>query len=789
MSDTNTQTLRDVINMAQPDGLVVTATALKAAEANITWPVVDLQLALRDHAGEGKVILDLRRFFTEILDWSDEFVVEGDHVPDTLRVPLEGGEHLAPKYAVRSADDSSAYVLLVGVTERWKADLDAATDDKRWTATPHQKFERLLRETGVHAGLLTNGKVFRIVYAPKGESAGSISFRIDDMLTVDGRPLLGALHMLLNQRRLLSLEPEKRLAGLLKASREYQNTVSNALREQVLAALRELLRGFEHADRLANGTILGELRRENLQEVYVGLVTVLMRMVFVLFAEERSLLPMEHNLYAGSYSLTRLYAQLVEDRGRFGDGLDERYGAWARVITLFRLLHDGVRAADGLALPARKGALFNPDTFPFLEGRARGSARQLDERCDVPRVSDGVVFRVLDQLLVLGGERLQYKGLDVEQIGSVYEGLMGFELEVAEGASLCLTPEHVVVNLEDLVGLPAADRAKTIKAKAGLDLKDKAAVEVKAATTVEALHAALARRISSRQPGLILTGALYLQPGEERRKSGSHYTPRKLTQPIVETTLRPILEALGPEPTAAQVLDLKICDPAMGSGAFLVEVCRQLGDHLVAAWRRGNAPVLPPDEDPVLHARRLIAQRCIYGVDKNELAVNLARLSLWLATFAKDHPFTFVDHALRRGDSLVGLSREQIVSFSWDVRKGKQVSLVRTALEKAVSEAEALRGQIHALGDTYDNGEKERLLHDADDALRTVRRVGNVILEAFFAGKTPKERDARLKEYRALVEQHGLERLPATPEADRQVPFHWEVEFPEVFDRDNGANQ
>lgn len=787
MGDENTQTLRDVINMAQPDGLVVTATALKAAEANITWPVVDLQVALRDLAGEGKVVLDLKRFFAEILGWPDEFVVEGQQIPDALRVPLEGGDHLAPKYAVRSADDSSAFVLLVGVTERWKADLDAASDDKRWTATPHQKFERLLRETGVPAGLLTNGKAFRLVYAPKVESAGSITFRIDDLLTVDGRPLLGALHMLLNERRLLSLEPEKRLASLLKASREYQNTVSNALREQVLAALRELLRGFEHADRITSGAILGAVRRENLQDVYVGLVTVLMRMVFVLFAEERGLLPMEHDLYAGSYSLTRLYAQLLEDRGRFGDGIDERYGAWARVITLFRLLHDGVHAADGLRLPTRKGDLFNPDGFPFLEGRARGTARQVDERFDVPRVSDGVVFRVLDQLLVLDGERLQYRGLDVEQIGSVYEGLMGFEVEVAQGASLCLTPEHVVVNLEELVLIPAADRAKTIKAKAGLDLKDKAGAEVKAATTTEALHAALSRRISTRQPGLIPKGALYLQPGEERRKSGSHYTPRKLTQPIVETTLRPILDALGPEPTAAQILDLKICDPAMGSGAFLVEVCRQLGDQLVAAWRRGQPPVLPPDEYPVLHARRLIAQRCIYGVDKNELAVNLARLSLWLATFAKEHPFTFVDHALRRGDSLVGLSREQIVSFSWDVSKGKQVSLVRTALERAVVEAERFRAQIHALGDTYDNVEKERLLREADDALRSVRRVGNVILEAFFAGKTPKEREARLKEFRALVEQYGLDRLPETPEANRHCPFHWEIEFPEVFDRSNGA--
>jgi hypothetical protein len=177
----------------------------------------------------------------------------------------------------------------------------------------------------------------------------------------------------------------------------------------------------------------------------------------------------------------------------------------------------------------------------------------------------------------------------------------------------------------------------------------------------------------------------------------------------------------------------------------------------------------------------------VYGVDKNELAVNLARLSLWLATFAKDHPFTFVDHALRRGDSLVGLSREQIVSFSWDLSKGKQVSLVRTALEKAVSEAEALRAQIHALGDTYDNADKERLLRDADDALRTVRKIGNLILEAFFSGKNPKERDAKLKEFRAFIEQHGLDRLPDTPEADRHWPFHWDIEFPEVFDHGGAA--
>lgn len=796
--DTNERLHKEWIGMAQPEGLVVTTAALKAAEANITWPVAELQVALKEMAGEGRCILDHGAFVREILEWSDEFIVSRDALPESLKVHLDGGDVLAPNFAVRSAEDENTFVLLVSTTPKWDTNLDAASDDKRWTATPHQKFERLLRETAVHVGLLMSGRVFRLVYAPKGESAGFIDFRLDNMLRVDGRELLGAMHMLLNQKRLLSMEtkgegrPGKRLADLLRASREYQNAVSVALREQVLGALRELLRGFERADHVADGKILGELRRESLQEVYAGLVTVLMRMVFVLFAEERGLLPMEHDLYASSYSLTKLYAQLLEDRDRFGDGVDDRFGAWARIITLFRILHDGVRAADGFVLPARKGDFFDPDAFPFLEGRGAGGARQLGEVLDLPRISDGVVFRVLHQLLVLGTERLQYKGLDVEQIGSVYEGLMGFELEVAEGPSLCVTPEHVVVNLEELLRLSGAERLKTLKATAALDVKDKAANEVKAAATVEALQASLSRRISSRQPGLIPTGTLYLQPGQERRKSGSHYTPKSLTAPIVETTLRPIFERLGADASPAQILDLKICDPAMGSGAFLVEACRQVADHLVAAWRRTNSiPELPKDEDPVLHARRLIAQRCLYGVDKNPLAVDLARLSMWLVTFAKEHPFTFVDHALRCGDSLVGLTREQIVAMSLEVGSGKQVGITRPVVEQAIKRAEQLRREIHMIGDPPDTAKLAALWREANEALDTVRALGDLVVAAFFSADSDKTRRKAMDDVAGkaaewiqtgahdAVLRGMIAELREGPKPIR--PFHWEIEFPEVF--------
>lgn len=802
--DANERLHIEWIGMAQPQGLVVTAAALKAAEANITWPITELQETLRELCGPQKAIPNFYAFLCDILGWPEDLILQGERIPETLRIPIEGFEALFPAYALKSADDGdSSIVFLVGLASQYGppgADLDAANDDKRWSATPHQRFERLLRATMVHVGLLSNGKDVRLVYAPKGESSGHITFRLADILSVDGRPLLAAMHMLLNQRRLLTLEPERRLLGLLKASREYQNTVSNALREQVLGALRELLMGFQQADRLSQGALFRDYRGGYFNEVYKGLVTVLMRSVFVLFAEEQNLLPLENGFYAENYSLTRLFAQLVEDHDLNGDTLDHSYGAWARMLALFRALHDGMRTADGFCLPARRGDFFDPDKFPFLEGRPRGDRRQVHKErkpLELPKLSDGVVLRLLQQLMVLNGERLQYKGLDVEQIGSVYEGLMGFEIEIAEGDSLCLMPEHVVINLEKLMKLGGADRLKQIKAEANLDLKDKAAQEVKGAKSVKELSAALSRRISPRQPGLMGVGTMYLQPGEERRKTGSHYTPKSLTAPIVETTLKPIMDRLGTDASPEQILDIRVCDPAMGSGAFLVESCRQLAQQLVQAWRRtGRMPELPADEELELHARRLVAQRCIYGVDKNPLAVDLARLSLWLVTFARAHPFTFVDHALRCGDSLVGVGREQISSFSLDIKRGTQLDLVRGFVSKSVEEAERLRREIHAEGDPPDDAHLKDLWDRTNDALTRVRWLGDLLICGFFTEDSEKARKGKWgelgdkvagwlrvgqyeSEIRGMVEDLRIEK--------KLEPFHWEIEFPEVFCRVNGG--
>src|SRR5437899_8656513 len=150
--------------------------------------------------------------------------------------------------------------------------------------------------------------------------------------------------------------------------------------------------------------------------------------------------------------------------------MDQRYGAWAQLLTLFRLIFEGGRHGS-LQLPARKGYLFDPERYSCLEGRAWKRERQPGEKADVPRVSDGVIFRVLNNLLILDGERLSYRTLDVEQIGSVYETMMGFDLEVAQGRSIALKPKKphgapTTINLEALLGVNGADRGKWLKEQA-----------------------------------------------------------------------------------------------------------------------------------------------------------------------------------------------------------------------------------------------------------------------------------------------------------------------------------
>jgi len=367
-----------------------------------------------------------------------------------------------------------------------------------------------------------------------------------------------------------------------------------------------------------------------------------------------------------------------------------------------------------------------------------------------------------------------------------------------QGAKKQLT---TAVDLDALLAMAGGKRKTWLEEAAGTTLPPKAATALKDAASEAELLEALAPRIDQALfDGPQGAGSLVFQPTEERRRSGSHYTPRALTRPIVEEALRPWLERCNHQPNAEQILALKICDPAMGSGAFLVESCRYLAELLELAWSREGLPeALQPGgsahgEDPLLYARRLIAQSCLYGVDKNPFAVNLARLSLWLVSLSKDAPFTFVDHALKCGDSLVGVSKREISQAIEGAFEQKELEepTIRQARVRISGDFAAFHSDSRT---DADDQRKREALQEMDDATAYQRCVGDLLVAAHLQGKNPKDRQELRRIYMEptlkTTEAAELRQLLPGPlqqlrEGEKGIkPLHWDLVFPDVFDRNN----
>jgi hypothetical protein len=382
---------------------------------------------------------------------------------------------------------------------------------------------------------------------------------------------------------------------------------------------------------------------------------------------------------------------------------------------------------------------------------------------------------------------------------------MGFTIETRSGPVVAIragkndrTP--VFVDVAALTGKKGSERANFLKEEADRNaVSDKVGKPLAAAVDVAGVVAALRPIVDERgSPGgqVAPSGTPLLQPTDERRRTGSHYTPRSLTEPIVRHALEPAFERLGLDATPEQILDVKICDPAMGSGAFLVEACRALAGRLVKAWDCWpmTRPTIPPDEDAELHAKRLVAQRCLHGVDKNPLATDLAKLSLWLATLARDHEFTFLDHALKSGDSLVGLTRGQIAAAHWDASK-PGLPLFRQLVQQRVAEAMKGRAEIHAAPDDTARAIQEARHRSLEQGIKGVCAIGDAVIAAFFAEKKPQDREKlRVRVESWLTGSLGADldkvadfALSLKKGPHPCTPFHWEIEFPEVFARGNGG--
>ena len=805
------------LNYLQPEGLVVGANVLREKgltpirqtplDTEEAAQALGLDPEARREDDRTYELHDAWRFFESVLGWPGKRVAGapgGPAVPAELTVKVPEHETLlAPDMAILWRDDAPE-----GVPAQALVMLHPALDPDRrnqfpaseWEASPHQRLERLLRETNVGVGLLVAQNTLRLIYAPRGETAGWLSWPLAALGRVEGRPMLAGLKLCLNRNALFGA-PETRLRALLEESRAAQDKVSEKLSGQVLGALHELLRGLHRAA----PEMIEDIAERDAHHLYEGLLTCLMRLVFLLYAEDRDLLPSATDpalkqLWEKGYSIKTLYARLLTDEALNPDTMDERRGGWGQLLAVFRLIHKGHPGW----VTGRGGKLFDPEGFPFLEGRAKGSA---PGDAQILPVSDGCILRILHGLMTIEGkslsgekirERLSYRSLDVESIGSVYETVMGFTAARAGERMIALKDEKKLptfIGPETLRAQKPADRQKWLKERS-IKLSAKQAKAVKDAEGVDALIEAFGALVDDRaspKATPIGPGAPYLQPTEERRRSGSHYTPRSLTEPIVRHALEPAFERIGSDASPEAVLALKVCDPACGSGAFLVEACRQLGARLEQAWNMYGAekPTIPPDEDEALHARRLVAQKCLYGVDRNPMAVDLARLSLWLATLARDHEFTFLDHALKSGDSLVGLTRNEIAAAHWDASK-PGLPLFRETIKKAVDGALQGREAIRNADDNVHLAAQAARYARVQDSSEPARIVGDAVIAAFFAADKQKAREAERQKVESWIAgalMPDWDQLRAKANAFRAEqswrPFHWEVEFPEVFARDN----
>ena len=797
----------DWLGYLQPTGLVVAPAVL--ARLGL-WPEPQ---GLRDDAAVAEALARLGEgdawpLFQDVLGWVPDRVAGapgGPPLPDTLVRSLRDGETLlAPSWAVRSATGDTVQLLVriedAGVVLDRRGALDG------WEATAHQRFERLLRETGVLAGVLVGAvetgrpdaplePVLRLVVAPRGEAAGWMSWPLPALARVSGRGMLAGLKLLLDAHALFTGAPSHRLPTLLAESRAAQAEVSARLAGQVLASLHELLRGLN----AAAPALIRDLAEHRPQHLYEGLLTVLLRLIFVAYAEDRGLMPSGSGggakaLYEQGYSLGGLHVRLLDDRALHPDTIDERRGAWGRLLALFRLVERG----SGDFMQARGGKLFSEARFPFLLGRSAA-----DDPEQVLPVGDGCIARVLDGLLTLDGERVAYRSLSVEQIGSVYETVMGFTVERAPAPMLAIRAGKgnrvpVWVNLAALDQAAAGERIALLKEWTGRGQFPAAVTRaLREASGVAALEAALAAIVDLRaspRGAAVAAGTPILQPTNERRRTGSHYTPRSLTEPIVRHALAPAFARIGEDATPADVLDLKVCDPAAGSGAFLVEACRQLGARLVEAWERWPAqrPTIPDDEDDLLHAKRLVAQHSLRGVDRNPLALDLAKLSLWLETLASRHEFTFLDHVLRVGDSLVGLPNPKIMAVTWGKMTG-QHTMVEAMLGEAIREAAGIGRVMREEAEIATYAVQQGRERERQAALSRARLVADAILESFFAGTGARDREARLgdmQQYALAPSPASWARLEALRDRLHASPigitsFHWELEFNDVFARAN----
>jgi hypothetical protein len=539
------------------------------------------------------------------------------------------------------------------------------------------------------------------------------------------------------------------LERVREGSTTYATRVGNELKELVFDRIfPDISKGFVSL----NTDIQPDL-------LYEASLSLLYKLLFLLYAEARDLLPVRGDYR--DYSLLQKTREIAVKIDRQQVFSRTSTGIYDALLSLFRIVD---RGDANLAVPRYNGGLFDME-----EGRVNCFLGQY-------KLSDAVLAPILDKLARFEGQPIDYSFLGVRQLGSIYEGLLEYRI-VIEGES---------VHLENDQG--------------------------------------------------------------ERKATGSYYTPDYIVKYIVSHTLKPILEQRAQQfgdlmteiatrrqessdrrlgnlsqqglqkdlqrlekKAITTLLDLKLCDPAMGSGHFLVEAVDYLTDELIQILNLypEDNPVLTmlettrqniidnlrqqgiildsPTLEPTQLLQRVVMKRCIYGVDINPMAVELAKVSLWLHSFTVGAPLSFLDHHLRCGNSLIGTTAKAAEAAMIEEESG-QLTLLTGPFVGLLRAAEIMRG-ISTLSDaTFAEVEaSEQLFRDFDSQAKPYKRLLDVFLSRFFGVKTAIE---FLQRYGGNISAINWDKLPPSDQRildqaaslykDKRF-FHWDLEFPEVF--------
>ncbi len=791
---------------------------------------------------------------TAVLEYDDEVLLTQGRIPEELKFVDEASQDTVSPTFLVVGNEGDPRLPILAVPKGQK--LGQPLHGHRWIASPNQRMQALLKANQLTHGLVTNGSEWTLIHVRESDATGYITFRSD--VLADEEDLLRAFTSLLGLRRVVGAAEGESLADLLLASRDDEEELTLDLGRQVRASVELLAREMDRLDEETGRELLKDTKNEDL---YRGCLTVMMRLMFLLCAEERKLLPIDTSeAYSEHYAASTLLSQLESEASEQGEEiLERRHDAWMRLMANARLLHAGSPLPE-LQVTAYGGSLFDPTAYPFLERL---------------KVNNRVTLHVLESLqyILVDGptgkerRRVSFEALDVEQIGYVYEGLLDHTIHTASEPVLGLVgkktyePELSLSELEacrgkkDFIKLLAKETDRSERAIQ--KLLDNPIIPKQESGLRAACHgkseiferikpwANLIRTDSMGRYQVYLEGSRYVSDSSERRGTGTHYTPRFLAEEMVQHTLEPlIVEGMAEgwqqdqwrKKTATELLNLRVADIAMGSGAFLVAVCRFLSAKVVEAWDdaevairsieadarlactdagallvaydpqkperkqirtpKGDFTVGDPKIDPLpidpeerlAVARSMVVDRCLYGVDINPMATEMAKLSLWLITMRKDKPFHFLNHALKCGDSLVGVTLDELEHFSLSPKESQSGALLLPWVQDSVQEVRRIRDAIRRVpGNTLLGVEERRALFERAEGHQLALRVAaDLLLSDAFT----KASNAETRKELAAAREARLALLQARPDREKasrlgsilgRPTFHFDLEFADVF--------